>query len=212
MYKNDFLHKKSLDQMMTFVLDADTRKTAKWLSNLHLNKQITEAMQIINVIENKTTKGGWVNHPMVLSWKGGSEGTRYLNGLKTYYNTLLKEWRKRGGGGTRELYKISKDPMYPWWYSWDRLHQSHKAMLMRKNPAFYDFEVEDEYHEHGYIWPCKIKKSQKDDDLSEITAPIPDNLVNAKFCKAKLKSGARQGEKCGLLIKNGGKYCGRHSK
>jgi len=94
------------------------------------------------------------------------------------------------------------------------LHQSHRAMLMRKNPFYYKdkFTVEAEYNSYGYIWPDKIPYEHRFAPLEQLTAPIPKELVNPVYCSAILKSGKRSGEYCCRLVKDKQSLCTIHRK
>lgn len=195
--------------MMTFLVYADFRATAQVLDNARLGKQRLECFQILNAIakiEAGVTKGAWINHPAVRAWIG------HTDALKFYANCMIEEFTARGFKNTMSLYELPDSIDMPWWVTWDRLHQSHRAMLLRKDPFFYSdkFEIEPEYHNHGYIWPTEITNVNA--PLADIAAPIPKELLNAAFCTALLKSGARSGQTCNRLIKDGSDACGVHRK
>ncbi|MCJ7636175.1 MAG: hypothetical protein MUO21_01655, partial [Nitrososphaeraceae archaeon] len=177
---------------------------ATLLSNEHLGKQRIEAKQIIDTILGITK--GWRHHPAVRAWEP------FVIALKYYANCCIDEWIRRGKKNTLPHYELPPGTItMPWWVKWDRLHQSHRAMLFRKNPFYYGdkFTVEQEYTLYGYIWPHSVDYENKNKPLSEITAPIPDNLINPVFCKSVLKSGIRKGQSVklrpiNLLIIHGG--------
>lgn len=192
---------------MTFIVVEDFILNATLIDPTRLGKQRIEAKQIVNAILKG--KGGWVNHPITVAWRP------YLNALKYYANCIIKEFERRGYNNTMPLYKIPKVIVLPWWVKWSRLHQSHRAMLMRKDPFYYKgkFEVEEEYTHYGYIWPGELTKADRDRPLAEITAPIPAELINPVFCKAVIKSGKNAGQYCNRLVKTKGiEMCKVHSK
>lgn len=194
--------------MMTFLVVADFILNAELLDPSRLGKQRVEASQIINIIENGGSKG-WVNHPIVKAWRP------YLNALKYYANCIIREFVKRGYQNSMPLYSIPKIIIRPWWVNWDRLHQSHRAMLLRKDPFYYAdmFEVEEEYKSYGYIWPHEISYQDRNLPLADITAPIPAELINPRYCTAIIKSGARKGDTCNRLLKKDiQEYCNIHNK
>ena len=66
--------------MQTFLPYSDFIKCAQVLDYRRLNKQITEATQILKAIERK--QGGWVNHPITKMW------WNYSSCLKLYHHVL----------------------------------------------------------------------------------------------------------------------------
>jgi hypothetical protein len=192
--------------MMTFLVHGDFIINAQLLENLRLGKQRIESVQIINAIANG--KGGWKNHPIVKAWKN------HVQALKYYTNCIINEWVRRGHKNTIPLYELDEKFEFPWWASWERLHQSHRAMLLRKNPFYYKdtFEVIEEYNNFGYIWPAALSIENKDDPLDKIAHPIPDYLVHAVFCKKALKTGVNKGRDCNRLIRTKDEFCKIHNK
>lgn len=181
--------------MMTFLVIGDFRINASLLDTGRLGKQRVEARQILDAIMHGT---GWKNHPITHAWKD------YIPALQYYTNCIILEWIKRGGANNLPLFDLPKVILMPWWVTWDRLHQSHRAMLYRKNPFFYKskFEVEPEYMNYGYIWPNKVSYDTRDSPLQDITDPIPPYLINPVYCDALLKSGDNKGQSCNRLIKD----------
>lgn len=198
---DNLIDKLNRVNMMTFLVLADFILNAALLDPERLAKQRVEARQIVNTIQKGN--GAWSNHPIVNAWRP------YVDALKYYTNCIILEFIKRGGNNNLPLYKIPPLILMPWWVSWDRLHQSHRAMLMRKNPFWYEgkFTFDSEYKSHGYIWPDKITYNQKDLPLAEITAPIPNELVNPVYCPTIMGNG----KVCHRLVKRGDK-CGIHSR
>jgi hypothetical protein len=191
--------------MMTFLIIGDFVLNAKLLDDQRLAKQRVEARQILDAIENGSA---WSNHPIVHAWRN------YTNALKYYTNCIIREFIMRGGNNNLPLFDIPKMILIPWWSNWDRLHQSHRAMLMRKNPFYYKdkFSVDPEYQQYGYIWPHYIKYEDRFAPLNTITFPIPDDLKNPIYCNSVLKSGKRKGSPCQRLIKGEHVSCTIHRK
>lgn len=134
----------------TFLVSDDYSETAKILDYKRLGKQRVEAMQIINILENKRNKG-WINHPATKMWKG------YVNELKKYTNEMIKEWIRRGYKNTMELYDTElEETTKPWFVSCKILHYSHMASLMRKDRTYYKpffykkYPIEFEFF--SYLW------------------------------------------------------------
>ncbi|CAH6418213.1 Hypothetical protein HVR_LOCUS80 [uncultured virus] len=215
--------------MMTFIVIGDFILNAQLLDDQRLGKQRVEARQIINAIQNggkriidpstgmnRAVLGGWVNHPIVIAWRP------FVTALKYYTNCIIMEWVRRGNNNTIPLFELPSLIMMPWWVKWDRLHQSHRAMLYRKNPFYYynKFTIDPEYLLHGYIWLNTVSYENRFSSLDLIAAPIPEDLINPIYCKGILKSGKRVGETCNRLIKNtkhlpradGRQYCTIHRK
>lgn len=192
--------------VMTFVVTTDLAENFRILDTQRLGKQRVEGMQLINAIENNK---GWSQHPAARMWANN------LDALKHYVNCCIYEWIQRGNENTMKYYEVPKFIVFPWWFSWNPLIQSHRAMLYRKNPFYYHdkFTIEEKYHQYGYIWPHSLSRDDLDKPLSEICAPIPERLINARFCKKLLSSGKRKGEQCCRLLQIHNKeYCSIHEK
>lgn len=191
--------------MITFIVNGNFIVNARLLDDRRLAKQRVEACQILDAIQNNTR---WANHPTTHAWR------LYIDALKYYTNCIILEWIRRGGKNTLPLFDIPALIMIPWWAQWDRLHQSHRAMLMRKNPFYYQdkFTVEVEYMSYGYIWPHSVSYNTRFAELSTITAAIPKELINPIYCCAILKSGKRSGEICNCLVKDKNLLCKIHRK
>lgn len=203
--------------MMTFIITGDFVLNAQLLDDQRLGKQRVEARQILDAIQKGTVPvngkmPGWVNHPIVHAWRP------FVEALKYYTNCIILEWIRRGGDNNLPLFEIPHIILIPWWSQWDRLHHSHRAMLMRKNPFYYQdkFVVEPDYYTCGYIWPHSVTYEGRMAPLPDITAPIPKELVNPIYCRGILKSGKRAGNSCDRLVKTKTAsvhpYCAIHSK
>lgn len=220
--------------MMTFLVVADFVENAKYLDNRRLGKQRSEGLIILNTLmamKRGETPKGWGSHPAVLAWVG------HLNALRYYLNCIIEEWVARGFKNEMPLYKLPKKIKYPWWISWDLLHESHRAMLLRKERYFYEdkFEVHSsdlkilvddklvdcprdesklivrpEIMRHGYIWPHELKPSiiDRQPNLAKICAPIPEDLKKPRYCMCL----TRQGKVCGILLRKNAEACGVHAR
>lgn len=169
--------------VITFLPYPDVKKSIACLDDRRCGKQRLEAKQLLNVLLNRSTKGGWRNHPATLMWVG------YEVALQYYYNCCLDEWISRGKNNTMEYETITDENsgssviigddyegiVYPWWWGWTHFHESHKASLKRKFPDYYNFEVDTFYMERGYIWPSKL-----DADWMEFSHHIV--VENGKLC------------------------------
>lgn len=131
---------------MTFVVSQNLTECAKSLDYRRLGKQRVEAYQILRTLRGHSH--GWKNHPAVKMWRG------YEDALALYMNAMIEEWVSRGYKNTMKIEEVtSSSPDFPWWFSWKPLHDSHKAALNRKMPSWYNFDVEECFMNHGYIWP-----------------------------------------------------------
>jgi hypothetical protein len=188
--------------VVTFVISSHTKVTARTLDDRRLGKQRVEAAQIISILENKNGKVGFKQHPMVKCWEG------YILALKDYCNIMIEEWILRGKNNTMEYYDIPTDEtvQYPPWYYNEKVHHSHMARLLQKDPTYYkDIPLLKncplECLEYGYIWPNKWSKEQLDTlSISELSEEKSKDII----CKAIKKNGipcnnkATYGEFCGV--------------
>lgn len=174
--------------MQTFVpLVNFTRKsfanTARVLDDKRLNKQILEAHQILNILEGRTVRGTYVNHPAVVMWRG------YENALKHYHDTMLFAWLARDKKHSYGFYDVPiADVTLPPWMSYVDIEilLSHRVMLYKKDPEHYKDLLHNEFNGNlrtygitGYIWPTdlfkayyRIQMSLELDDFG-----VPDEVV-----------------------------------
>lgn len=139
--------------MQTFMPYWNFTEVAYCLDNKRLGKQRVEAKQILSVLSGETT--AWQNHPAVRMWRG------YESGLKFYFNCMVKEWIGRGFKNTMELYAHETLEL-PEWILDERVIQSHRTNLVRKDSAHYSQFGWENYNIKGYYWPVepKTKKAQ----------------------------------------------------
>ena len=130
--------------MQTFLPYRDFTESAEVLDSKRLNKQILEGYQILKVLNNPDPKAAWRNHPAVKMWRG-SETTLYdyviamarvatRRGIKTDKNLEnISNLRNatRQYWGTNKPFWLNSTPII------DRLTESHRANLYRKDPEFY---------------------------------------------------------------------------
>lgn len=130
--------------MQTFLPYPDFEKTAKCLDSKRLGKQRVEARQIIKNLTGERDR--WYGHPAVQMWKG------YVEALKSYFNVISKEWKRRGYEHNLGYYEVGK-VKYPPWLGNKEFHRSHRSNLLRKKPEFYekyDWKVPKDL---DYVWP-----------------------------------------------------------
>ena len=135
--------------MQTFLPYVNFHSTARTLDYRRLGKQRVEALQIHNIVSGKRTTGGWINHPAVQMWMG------YEDALAEYHNAMVEEWVDRGYKNTMKLlphYEYKNRRWYPNWLSDERIIESHRSNLLRKDYAFYSKYNWDVPDNLPYVW------------------------------------------------------------
>lgn len=150
--------------VQTFLPYADFAASAAALDDRRLGKQRVEALQIVRALTREVY--GWKHHPAVRMWEGAVEA------LGRYGLTVCAEWVRRGRADTCAA-TISADLAragigdvpgegellaaggMPWWLGDDRLHGSHRAALVRKDPAYYGLVFPDADPRRPYWWPSR---------------------------------------------------------
>ena len=131
--------------MQTFLPYADFRKSAQSLDYKRLGKQRVETWQILRAIRGVTK--GWQNHPASIMWRDNEQA------LIQYGIVVCEEWIARGYRDTmleRFTSEVQDDnPTMPPWLGFDKFHTSHQSNLVRKDPNFYRFNVENNL---PYVW------------------------------------------------------------
>lgn len=153
--------------MQTFLPFPDFQKSAQSLDSQRLGKQRSEVKQLLISIYFETLKGnlwlaeaigmttnllvnptyGWSRHPARMMWEN------YPFALITYGMDICTEWRNRGNKDTvleqlGELAALNPalicdqnwlrvEGLMPSWLGDERLHQSHRSNLLRKDPVWY---------------------------------------------------------------------------
>jgi hypothetical protein len=141
--------------MQTFLPYSNFLKSAQVLDSKRLGKQRVECMQLINILEGKQITKGWKSHPALKMWEG------YLDALKEYANTCIKEWISRGYKNTMKLYEVSSSYEYPWWLGNEDFHRAMRSRLIAKNRDFYilQFPEDENFNEGKYFWPVNETKT-----------------------------------------------------
>jgi hypothetical protein len=130
--------------MQTFLPYRDFKQSAEALDNKRLNKQILEGYQILKVLNSDDPRAAWRNHPAVKMWRGaethlydyvlsmanvatlrGIKTDKNLENIETLRKATLQNW------GTKKPFWINNKSIV------DRLTESHRANLYRKDPEFY---------------------------------------------------------------------------
>jgi hypothetical protein len=147
--------------MQTFVPFNNFKESASVLDNKRLNKQLLEGRQIYKIVSSQQNKGAWVNHPAVKMWRGHDNALfEYLKVVKDEclsrniqteknWNALteMHEWNWNRG----------ENVVMPQWWGDERVHQSHRNNLYRKDPEYYAEFNQDRFvsccDRCNYWWP-----------------------------------------------------------
>ena len=136
--------------MQTFLPYPTFEDVATVLDYRRLGKQRVEGVYILRILSTPDYVGPWAHHPAVKMWRG------YESALKLYVNIMIKAWKERGYRNTLPYYEVNPGEIcFPWWLGDERLHDSHKSNLLRKDPAYYrrfNWNVPDDL---PYFWPVK---------------------------------------------------------
>ena len=130
--------------MQTFLPYPDFRRCAAALDMRRLGKQRVEAYQLLRVLRGHTR--GWTNHPAARMWRGHEAA------LGAYMNACIDEWVRRGYRNTMSKARVSRYRLPPW-FGDDAFHASHRANLLRKDPAYYARYGWREDPAAPYVWP-----------------------------------------------------------
>ena len=134
--------------MQTFLPYKDFVESARCLDDRRLGKQRVEAMQLHNILTNRTTKKGWKSHPALKMWKG------YAPALAHYMNVCIDEWVARGKNNTMEK-RDDSNLVLPPWLDDTRIHISHRSNLLRKDLQFYSQYNWGVSSDMEYYWPVQ---------------------------------------------------------
>ena len=149
--------------MQTFLPYPDFAASVAVLDPRRLGKQRVEALQVLRALTRPTY--GWKRHPAVRMWVG------YAEGVGAYGLATCAEWVARGGADTvadtigvdlaavglpsvpRPQQELARAGALPEWIDDERVHRSHRAALVRKDPAYYGPLFPDADPELPYFWP-----------------------------------------------------------
>lgn len=149
--------------MITFLPVKSMVKSMEFLDDRRLGNQRKEACQILEVLLNQPflpaklnsvvpfdrTFSPWSRHPAIIMWRGHEEW------LKLFLACSIGEWASRGfvNGIMTPTYNTSLQKPPPFIGN-EQFHLSHRANLIRKNPAHYlKFWPSDRNDEMPYFWP-----------------------------------------------------------
>lgn len=149
--------------MQTFLPFADYAKSAAVLDNKRLGKQRVENLQILKALLDPNY--GWQNHPAVKMWR------EYPQALGYYHCAIVAEWTRRGFKDTTlEKFWRAYEPDLPFpihvdewfvahvspkWIHDNRVYETHRSNLLRKDPVHYGQFGWTEPNNYCYWWPVK---------------------------------------------------------
>jgi len=145
--------------VQTFLPYRDFKHSAQCLDRQRLGKQRVEGYQILKVLLgygkiNKNGNMAWSNHPAVKMWKG------YEFELVLYIKAICNEWTSRGYKDTvldKSIDLLSKSctirVIKPEWLVNEKLFESHRSNLLRKNKEYYSQFGWTEPDNLPYVWP-----------------------------------------------------------
>ena len=148
-------------RMITFMPFCSFVESLQCLDNKRIVSQVKEAWQMWCCLMNKSNQR-WRFHPAVKMWKGYEVALqlyailaleeaerRITKSGRNYYMPVMRQYMTENGFYELDLSNI----VFPHWFGDDDFHNSHKAMLYRKNPIYYkQFEEVAELYEK-YYWP-----------------------------------------------------------
>ena len=143
--------------MQTFLPYECFQSSAKVLDQKRLGKQRVEVLQLLNStkkLNNNEPVRGWKNHPCRKMWH------KYQNALVLYGLAICAEWISRGYNDTcLEKILAHHDPNLPIempdWLGDEKLHLSHKSMLIQKDPYHYVPYWPTVPRDLEYVWPVE---------------------------------------------------------
>jgi len=134
--------------MQTFLPSSNFDESARCLDDRRLGKQRVEVLQILRAVSGRSR--GWRNHPAVRMWRG------HRSWLAAYGAAVCLEWRRRGFRDSclAKILRFSsgRNPRPPWLGD-ERVHRSHRANLVRKDPERYGRLWPRVRPREGYFWP-----------------------------------------------------------
>jgi hypothetical protein len=140
--------------MQTFMPSGIFSRTARILDWRRLGKQRVEGYQILQALHDD--ENGWNSHPAVNMWRN------FEGALAEYTLEIISEWKRRGYNDNMEgrlhqefgyLLDGPRESASPPWIGDPRLHSSHRAALLHKDPEHYGKFGWSEEPEMDYFWP-----------------------------------------------------------
>lgn len=134
--------------MQTFLAYPSFTESMRVLDDSRLGNQVyREGMTLL--------RGGWPNHPASKMWQG------HELALASYLWAGVLELDQRGKGYWSRPWCLELQthldgqpaPVLPPWLGDERVHSSHRANLLRKDPVWYGKFGWTEEPQEGYYWP-----------------------------------------------------------
>lgn len=157
-----------LGRVQTFLPYPGFLRSAAALDQRRLGKQRVEALQVLRALTRP--RYGWRHHPAVRMWAG------YEEALVRYGLTVCAVWCATGRADTcavslsvdlaaacgitdvRQQEELAVAGELPPWLGDEALHRSHRASLLRKDPAFYGPVFGEEASDLPYVWPTSDRE------------------------------------------------------
>ena len=134
--------------MQTFIPYPSAARSAQVLDRQRLGKQRVEALQILRVLQGKSS--GWAHHPAIRMWRGCEHA------LAVYGWAMCDEWIQRDyvDNCRMEFVAAMRGPLIvPSWIGDEAFHRSHQSNLVRKLPAHYGPLFPGVPNDLPYVWP-----------------------------------------------------------
>lgn len=134
--------------MQTFIPYSNFDWSAFVLDDKRLGNQFYNEGQVL-------LRGGWPNHPASKMWRG------YHFALGCYLLACARELHRRGRfypehiNTTWQVMNLDRERRMPPWIGDERVHSSHRANLLRKDPQHYGQFNWTEQPTEGYFWPVQ---------------------------------------------------------
>lgn len=158
--------------MITFLPFSDLMMSVAVLDDKRLQKQIIEAWQILNSLQESYCNGVPINnHPAFKMWEGCE------NMLTVYGILCYSEWRRRRFLATGEershksgdemVHRLHvagtdiSDVTIPWWWGYSQFHEFHQGRLLAKDYERYVEFFPNTSIRGGYYWPVMDGKENK---------------------------------------------------
>jgi len=142
--------------MITFLPVADFDASARMLDTRRLGNQRVEARMILRWLRNPLRYARQQAAGYTAMWRGHEDA------LAAYYNACCEEWARRGKANiecTPEALPAGGVALPPWLGD-ERLHATHRAALMFKEPDHYaQFGWNDE-PQVAYLWPRPVERKE----------------------------------------------------
>uniref|UniRef100_A0A5Q5BKL6 Cytoplasmic protein n=2 Tax=unclassified Mycobacterium TaxID=2642494 RepID=A0A5Q5BKL6_MYCSS len=154
--------------MQTFLPCEDFDASAEVLDVRRLGKQRVEVIQVLRAL---TVPGyGWRHHPAAAMWAG------YEEALVRYGLQICAHWCRSGRADTcaatlvtdlgatvgaaavRSQAELGAAGELPPWLGDEAFHRSHRAALVKKDPAHYRPLFPDVPDDLPYVWPASDRE------------------------------------------------------